>query len=73
MQWTSVPLDADASSEFGRLQLRYEAAGQDLRVRTEFVLNRARIAPAEYPAFRRWIDAADQLLRQRIGLSRGAL
>jgi hypothetical protein len=52
--------------------LHYTADGGALSVRTEFVLKRARVTPTEYPAFRRWVDAADQLLRQRIALSRGA-
>ncbi|MET0384879.1 MAG: DUF3857 domain-containing protein [Polyangiales bacterium] len=72
MQWSVVPRDAEVSSEFGRLRLHYVTRNNELSVRTEFVLTRARVAPTEYPAFRRWIDAADQLLRQRIGLSRGA-
>jgi hypothetical protein len=72
MGFSNVPQDAAAESEFGRLQLHYEPDGAKLKVRTEFVLKRARIAPSEYPAFRRWVDAADQLLRQRIALTRGA-
>jgi len=72
MTWSTVPQGGAAESEFGKLQLQYEPDGSKLKVRTEFVLKRARIAPNEYPAFRRWVDAADQLLRQRIGLSRGA-
>jgi cellulose synthase operon protein C len=72
MQWSGVPQDGQAESEFGQLKLHYESQGGTLKVRTEFTLKRARVAPAEYAAFRRWIDAADQLLRQRIALSRGA-
>jgi len=72
MRWSTVPVSAEATSEFGRLRLQYAAGGGALSVRTEFVLTRARVAPSEYPAFRKWVDAADQLLRQRIGLSRGA-
>ena len=72
MQWSGVPQDGQAESEFGQLKLHYETQGGTLKVRTEFVLKRARVAPDEYAAFRRWIDAADQLLRQRIALSRGA-
>lgn len=72
MQWNAIPRDAEANSEFGQLRLHFAAQGGSLSVRTEFVLSRARVAPSEYPAFRRWVDAADQLLRQRIGLSRGA-
>jgi hypothetical protein len=73
MQFSSVPQNAEASSEWGRLTLKYAAEGGELKVRTEFVLARARVAPSEYPAFRRWVDAADQLLRQRIALTKGSL
>jgi transglutaminase-like putative cysteine protease len=73
MQFSSVPANAEANSEWGRLSLKYAAEGGELKVRTEFVLARARVAPSEYPAFRRWVDAADQLLRQRIGLTKGSL
>ncbi|MEY4581245.1 MAG: hypothetical protein RL701_5948 [Pseudomonadota bacterium] len=73
MQWSAVPVDAEAKSEFGRLQLHFTNQSGALNVRTEFVLTRARVAPSEYSAFRRWVDEADQLLRQRIGLSRGGL
>jgi transglutaminase-like putative cysteine protease len=72
MRWSSVPESAEADSEWGKLSLHYAADGGELKVRTEFVLKRARVAPSEYPAFRRWVDAADQLLRQRIGLTRGS-
>jgi hypothetical protein len=72
MQFSGVPQGGEASSEWGKLRLSYAASGGGLKVRTEFTLTRARVAPEEYPAFRRWVDAADQLLRQRISLSRGA-
>jgi hypothetical protein len=72
MQWSAIPHDAEANSEFGRLRLHYTSQGGALSVHTEFVLKRSRVTPSEYPAFRRWVDAADQLLRQRIALSRGA-
>jgi transglutaminase-like putative cysteine protease/tetratricopeptide (TPR) repeat protein len=72
MSFSAVPKGGEADSEFGRLRLSYAAQAGGLSVRTEFILKRARVAPGEYPTFRRWIDAADQLLRQRISLSRGA-
>ena len=60
------------ASDFGRLQLHYLLEGSTLKVRTEFVLEQSRIKPEAYAAFRSWVHAADQLLRQRIVLARGA-
>ena len=39
-----------------------------ITARTEFVVLRDRIEPSEYLEFRRWVEAADQLLKQRIGI-----
>lgn len=46
--------------------------GRDIVVRTEFALLRDRISPAEYPAFRQWVERGDTILRQRISLQGGA-
>jgi transglutaminase-like putative cysteine protease len=67
-----VPKDGEVASDFGRLKLQYVLEGSTLKVRTEFVLKESRIKPGAYAAFRSWVDAADQLLRQRIVLAKGA-
>ena len=72
LAFRAVPKDSEVDSDFGRLRLQYVLEGNTLKVRTEFVLKEARIKPAAYAAFRSWVDAADQLLRQRIVLARGA-
>jgi transglutaminase-like putative cysteine protease len=72
MRFSAVPEGGEVSSAWGKLSLHYAAEGGGLKVRTEFLLTRVRVSAAEYPAFRRWVEAADQLLRQRVGLSRGA-
>jgi transglutaminase-like putative cysteine protease len=72
MQFSAVPENAEANSEWGKLSLRYASHDGQVSVHTEFSLIKARVSPAEYPAFRRWVDAADQLLRQRVGLTRSA-
>jgi transglutaminase-like putative cysteine protease/Flp pilus assembly protein TadD len=72
MHFSAVPSGGEVSSAWGKLSLRYAADGGGLKVRTEFLLTRVRVAPSEYPEFRRWVEAADQLLRQRVGLARGA-
>jgi len=66
-----LPEGGEVSSAWGKLTLRYAAERDVVKVRTEFFLTRARVAPKEYPDFRRWVEAADQLLRQRVGVQRG--
>ncbi|MFI5308894.1 MAG: DUF3857 domain-containing protein, partial [Polyangiales bacterium] len=68
LRFSEIPPGGKADSEFGRLELSFVASGSTLTARTEFVLLRDRITPAQYPAFRRWVEAADQVLKQRIGL-----
>jgi hypothetical protein len=72
MHFSSVPKNAEARSTWGRLSLRYAADGGGLKVHTEFQLTKVRVTAEEYPEFRRWVEAADQLLRERVGLARGA-
>lgn len=71
MRPTAMPEGGEVTSAWGKLSLRYAAERDTIKVRTEFWLTRARVAPSEYPDFRRWVEAADQLLRQRVGVSRG--
>jgi hypothetical protein len=71
MRLTAMPEGGQVSSEWGKLSLHYAAERDTVKVRTEFQLTRARVAPKEYPDFRRWVEAADQLLRQRVGVERG--
>ncbi len=71
MHGTDVPPGGEVESEFGRLKLTIEASGRTIRSHTEFELRRDRIPAAEYPAFRAWVERADVLLRQRIGVERG--
>ena len=68
----TVPKGGEVASDYGRLQLQYVSEGNTLKVRTEFVLKEPRVKPGAYEAFRSWVDAADQLLRQRIVLAKGA-
>jgi hypothetical protein len=68
LRLSEIPPGGKASSEFGRLDLSFVASGSTLTAHTEFVLLRDRITPEQYPAFRRWVEAADQVLKQRIGL-----
>jgi transglutaminase-like putative cysteine protease/cytochrome c-type biogenesis protein CcmH/NrfG len=65
---THLPEGGEARSPFGRLTVRYVAGPEGITVTTELVFERDRIAQSDYPAFRRWTEAADALLRQRITL-----
>ncbi|MDD9966662.1 MAG: DUF3857 domain-containing protein [Myxococcales bacterium] len=71
MSAVDLPPGGEARSSFGKLRLSFEQQGSDVRAVTEFSLDRDKVAPAEYPAFRRWVEQADQLLRQRIFLRKG--
>lgn len=65
---TRLPAGGEAASEFGKLELRFRAERGSITAHTEFSLDRDRVAPSEYDAFRRWIERADELLKQRIGV-----
>ena len=68
---TTMPQGGTAASEFGRLQLSFEASGRDVVARTQFDLTHDRVTAREYPQFRQWVEQADALLRQRIGIGTG--
>jgi len=71
MRLDQVPAGGEVTSPFGRLAVRYERAGANVTATTELVLDRSRIAPGEYEAFRDFTRRADQLLRQRVSLTGG--
>jgi cellulose synthase operon protein C len=60
-----VPDGGEVRSEFGSLVVRISHEGQRVKARTEFELVKDRVEPKQYPAFRRWVEKADALLRQR--------
>jgi hypothetical protein len=66
-----VPAGGEAQSEFGTLTMHVEQSGREVSARTELSIRRDRIAPDDYPAFRRWVQQADAILRQQIHLSPG--
>jgi hypothetical protein len=70
MTVASIPPGGEASSPFGTLKLALTREGATVTARTELDIVRDRIAPADYPAFRKWVLAADELLRQRIGITK---
>ena len=64
----SLPDGGVAQSEFGKLELRVEQSGRRLQLLTEFEMRRDVISPEDYPAFRQWVEQADQILRQRLNV-----
>jgi hypothetical protein len=68
MTAVELPAGGEARSSFGRLSLRYAAEPGKVSVHTEFSLDQDRVSPEQYPEFRRWVESADQLLRQRISI-----
>ncbi|MBC7171320.1 MAG: hypothetical protein H5U40_02775, partial [Polyangiaceae bacterium] len=69
---TQLPDGGEARSPFGSLVVRFTARGSEIIVTTELSMERDRVAASEYPEFRRWTEAADALLRQRITVETAA-
>ena len=70
MRVGEVPAGGNAESPFGKLTMTVEQSGRQVQTRTEFEIRKDRITPEEYPAFRRWVQEADEILRQRITVER---
>jgi transglutaminase-like putative cysteine protease len=66
-----LPPGGEAASAFGKLRLDFEQKPGEVTARTEFSVIRDRVDPADYEAFRAWVERADRLLRQRIGIRKG--
>lgn len=62
----AVPTGGQAESPFGSVAVRYERQGDTVTIETTVSLLKPRISPQEYPRFRQWVQAADQLLRERL-------
>jgi tetratricopeptide (TPR) repeat protein len=68
MRATDLPAGGEATSPFGRLKLDVTQGGTTITARTELRIDRDHVAKEDYAAFRSWVEAADQLLKQRVGL-----
>jgi hypothetical protein len=68
MSVLSLPPGGEAASPYGRLVMRVEERGREIVSHTELSLDRDVVPPDEYDAFRRWVEQADVILRQRIAL-----
>ena len=65
-----VPAGGTAESPFGMLRMTVEQNGREVQTRTELELKTDRVEPSDYRAFRRWVQEADQILRQRVTVER---
>ena len=72
MRFSAIPTGGAATSEFGSLTVEIEASGNAISIMTHFEQRAPQVTPDQYPEFRRWIQAADALLRQRIEIEGGA-
>ncbi len=63
---TTMPDGGEAESPFGKVAVRYERDGNAVTIETTVALLRPRVSADEYPRFRQWVQAADQLLRERL-------
>ena len=70
MRVADVPSGGTAESPFGKLVMTVEQSGRQVQTRTELEIVQDRVSPDDYPAFRRWGQEADQILRQRLTVSR---
>ena len=68
----SLPRGGEAASAFGRVAVTYAQSGDAVTAETTITFTQPRVSPREYPTFRQWIQAADQLLRERITVRQGA-
>jgi hypothetical protein len=67
----NLPAGGEVSSVFGQLRMEFQTSGKKLLTKTYFEVKKDRISPEQYPAFRRWVEAADVLIRQRAAVERG--
>jgi hypothetical protein len=65
-----APAAAQLSAPFGAYRREVKRAGADLEVKQTVRLDRIRVEPAEYPAFRAFLLQIDRTIAERINLAR---
>jgi hypothetical protein len=65
----ALPTPGTLETPFGRATLTVERRGDAVVVGSELALERSRVAPHEYPAFRAFCAKADALLAQRLAVT----
>lgn len=66
LQVRRLPKGGSATSPYGKLSVRYEQRDDSVIATTSLQMLRDRVSPAEYGEFRKWVEEADSLLRERV-------
>jgi tetratricopeptide (TPR) repeat protein len=66
----SVPAAAAVNSPFGRFLLRVERAADTITVESQLTIDKSRIAPRDYAAFRRFCEEVDAAAAPRVVLEK---
>ena len=66
----TAPAPSHVVSPFGRYEMKVERRAGSLEVHTELRIDAARIAPADYPAWRRFCQQVDAVGRPRVTVAR---
>jgi tetratricopeptide (TPR) repeat protein len=64
-----VPKGGEVKSRFGSLALALTQHGNEISANVSLIIDVDRVEPRDYPEFRRFIEQADELLRQRIAFA----
>ena len=64
-----VPPGGEVRSRFGSLSLKLSQQQNEVVANSTLIIAVDRIEPADYPEFRRFVEQADELLRQRIAFA----
>ena len=65
-----APKGGEVTSRFGQLSVHNEQKGQTVVSKTSFTLSVHRIEPADYAEFRRFVERAETLVRERIAFTK---
>ncbi|HEY6876834.1 MAG TPA: transglutaminase-like domain-containing protein, partial [Polyangiales bacterium] len=66
------PEGGEVKSRFGSLRVKTEQSGAGVLSQTTFELAVKRVEPGDYPEFRKFVERADGLLRQRVAFLRSS-
>jgi len=67
--FNKVPSDWSANTPFGNASINYKRQGRELVVATSVQFRKLRIAPIEYPAFRRFCQEIEKAFHEEIAVS----
>jgi tetratricopeptide (TPR) repeat protein len=70
MKVSRSPQPAQLDTPFGRFSVAFEESAGKVVVRTLLAFKKARITPAEYPAWRAFCEAVDRAFGQRVEVSK---